>query len=436
MTRSSKALYGTLLYENIIPHTSGKKLVSLHGEYGADSKRGSFELSSDLLSKHVLLVGSAGTGKTNLFYHIVRQLKSRMSDDDVMLIFDSKGDFYNKFFSASSEDIVIGSSQNYRSASKRWSIYEEVIADGRDNISVAQNIREICKSLFAKRLEDSSGNSFFPNAGIDVLSAIMTALIRDGIRFTNRDIKNLLDTKTPKELQDIFSSFKDLRTVSTYIDAKGGAQSLGVLGEVYSITRDVLAGVFADDGDFSMRKFIRAKKARTAFLEYDLSIGEVLAPVYTLLFDLALKEALGRTATQGNVYLIADELKLLPNLRHLDDGINFGRSLGVKILAGLQSVDQLTANYHNEARAHNAIAGFSTVIAFRTLDFSTREYISNLFGKNIVIETFEQSDGTVNYDKRGGFVVEDWDILKLRTGEAVVCMPESHPFKFKFDIYR
>ena len=78
------------------------------------------------------------------------------------------------------------------------------------------------------------------------------------------------------------------------------------------------------------------------FIEYDLSIGDVLSPIYTLLFDLALKEALGRTASQGNVYLIVDELKLLPNLRHLEDGINFGRSLGVKILAGLQSIDQLT----------------------------------------------------------------------------------------------
>ena len=200
--------------------------------------------------------------------------------------------------------------------------------------------------------------------------------------------------------------------------------------------RDILTGVFGDEGDFSMRRFIRAKGGRAVFLEYDLSIGDILAPVYSLLFDLALKEALGRSKTQGNVYMIADELKLLPRLRHLDDGINFGRSLGLKIFAGLQSIKQLNANYENEAQAHNAIAGFSTAIAFRSSDPETREYISGMFGKNAVIERFEHADGSPEYTRQTGYVVEDWDIISLRTGEAVVGLPEVPPFKFKFKEFK
>ncbi len=429
---NSEALYGTLLHDNFPPETQNFS-VRFSGTAGPNGAKSFFGLNNNILSKHVLLVGSTGTGKTNLFYHIVKQLKSKMSPEDVMLIFDSKGDFYSKFFSVG--DVVIGSSAAYRTKSARWSIYNEVPADGFDRVSVSQNIREICKSLFASRLEKNN-NPFFPNAAVDVLAALMLSLIREGIHFTNSDIKEILDTKSPKELNEIFSHHKDLRSVSTYLDPKGGAQSLGVLGEVYSVIRDVLTGVFSEAGDFSMRQFIRARKAKTAFIEYDLSIGDVLAPVYTLLFDLALKEALGRSSAKGNVYLIADELKLLPNLRHLEDGINFGRSLGVKILAGLQSIDQLDANYDKEAKARNAISGFSTVIAFRSSDFNTREYISNLFGKNVSLETFEEADGTVRYDKREGFIVEDWDLLSLKTGEAVVGLPEFTPFKFKFEEFK
>ena len=433
---NSEVAYGTLLSNNYPPSAiGGFSVISLSGE-DKDGHECSFKLSNDILSKHVLLIGSTGTGKTNLFYHMVNQLKSAMSANDVMLIFDSKGDFYDKFFSASKGDIVIGSSLKYRSTSARWSIYEEVISDGYDRMSISQNIREICKSLFADRLRNTT-NSFFPNAALDVLSAIMTVLIRDGIHFSNSDIREILDTNDIKDLREMFSNYKDLSSINTYIDSKGGAQTLGIMGEVYSVTRDIFTGVFAEDGNFSMRKFIRNKKGRTAFLEYDLSIGDVLSPVYTLLFDLALKEALGRTKSEGNVYLIADELKLLPNLRHLDDGINFGRSLGVKIFAGLQSINQLKANYtkDEEARAVNIIAGFSSIIAFRASDFETREYISNLFGKNIVLDDFEEDNGTRHYETRNSFIVEDWDILQLRTGEAVIGLPENPPFKFKFKPY-
>lgn len=48
---------------------------------------------------------------------------------------------------------------------------------------------------------------------------------------------------------------------------------------------------------------------------------------------------------EGNVYLMCDEFKLLPNLQHIEDGVNFGRSLGVKIIAGIQSIEQLYEIY-------------------------------------------------------------------------------------------
>ena len=162
----------------------------------------------------------------------------------------------------------------------------------------------------------------------------------------------------------------------------------------------------------------------------------MLSPIYTLLFDLALKEALGRTATQGSVYLIADELKLLPNLRHLDDGINFGRSLGVKILAGLQSIDQLNANYSDEAQARNIIAGFSSIYAFRSNDYTTREYVSQLFGKNLVFEKYPMANGQFQCERREGYSVEDWDLTGLKVGEAIVGLPDQQPFRFKFDLFK
>ena len=85
-----------------------------------------------------------------------------------------------------------------------------------------------------------------------------------------------------------------------------------------------------------MRNAVRGKGGRAIFVEYDLAVGETLAPVYRLLIDQALKEALSRNENTGQVYVIADEFKLLPKLQHIDDALNFGRGLGVRVVAGIQ----------------------------------------------------------------------------------------------------
>ncbi|MDR2443340.1 MAG: type IV secretion system DNA-binding domain-containing protein [Deltaproteobacteria bacterium] len=433
MPFTHEVIYGKLVENNVPPPDVPHALVRIPGKFNGTNKP--FGITEEMLSKHLLLVGGTGSGKTNLFYHIVKQLKRKLTKDDVMLIFDSKGDFHKKFFAVG--DIVIGNSVQYRESLHKWSIYEEIIADGGDSVAVAQNTQEICKSLFAERIEKNSNNPFFPNAARDLLASIITALVRDGrgSPFNNKDLKNYIDSTPVDILRSLLSGHKDLAAVASYIGGKSGSQAQGVLSEMYSVTRDVLTGVFADVGDFSIRKFIRNKGGLTAFLEYDLAIGDILSPIYTLLFDLALKEALGRTATMGNVYLIVDELKLLPNLRHLEDGINFGRSLGLKILAGLQSIDQLNANYDREAKARNAVTGFSSIFAFRSNDSNTREYVSKLFGRNLILETFAEAGGSRHYEKREGYMVEDWDLADLCVGEAIVGLPSVAPFKFKFDIF-
>ncbi|GHU52975.1 hypothetical protein AGMMS49975_09960 [Clostridia bacterium] len=431
MALAKVLVYGETIEQNEPPANPLGSVVSVKGLY--NGLKTAFGITEDILSKHALFVGGTGSGKTNLFYHFVDQIKRKMTKDDVMLVFDSKGDFHKKFMAQG--DAVIGNSVQYRKLSEKWSLYEEIVADGKDRISIAQNTQELCKALFAERVEGNSNNPFFPNAARDLLAAIITALIRDGSVPCNKDLRDYIDAAPIDDIRGLIAGHKDLASVGSYIGKGSGSQAQGVLSEMYSVTRDVFTGVFSDIGNFSIRNFIRNKGGRTVFLEYDLAIGDILAPVYSLLFDLALKEALGRMASRGNVYLIADELKLLPNLRHLEDGINFGRSLGVKILAGLQNIDQLNATYNNEACARNIIAGFSSIYAFRSNDPNTRKYVSDIFGKNMMLFNYQNGDGSYSSNIQEGFIVEDWDLTSLGVGEAVVGLPSASPFKYKFDLY-
>jgi len=336
--------------------------------------------------------------------------------------------------------LIIGNSKQYSPISQQWNIYKEVLADGWDERDITINTQEICKSFFEERTKNTT-NAFFPNAARDLLAAVITTFIREGKKddsvkrefFYNDKLKEFFDLSDTQMIMDLLADSPDANAVMSYISGDN-AQSQGVLSEMYSVVREILIGVFAEHGGFSMREFVRKKGNKTLFIEYDLAIGSMLTPVYRLLFDLALKEALGRNKPQGNVYLICDEFKLLPHLRHIDDGVNFGRSLGVKVFAGIQSIEQLFEIY-GQSRGRNIAAGFSSIYAFRANDVSTRDYVSGLFGKNIVLEQYQMLDNRIVEEKRNGQTVEDWDLNTLAVGEAIVGLPFSQPFRFYFDNY-
>lgn len=459
---SKTLLYGSTLNQNRPPvNKTGNHMVELSGKYnGVKGTATSFLLDEDILSKHSLLIGGTGCGKTTLFYHMISQVKQKMTQDDVMIIFDSKGDFYSKF--AAPGDIVIGNSPQYYQTSERWNIFKEILADGWDEERFNINAQEICKAFFKERADKNQTNAFFPNAARDLLAALLVSFIRAAKEdeppkakssiaseyFYNDKLIEYLNGHNSLEIVETLSHFAENTSVISYIEEEG-QQTQGVLSELYSVVRDLFIGVFAGHGKFSIRNFVRNKGGRTLFIEYDLSIGNVLSPMYSLLFDLALKEALGRQQLvdtknekelnkkqfQGNVYLFCDEFKLLPRLEHIADGVNFGRGLGVKIFAGLQSIEQLYEIYEQE-KGRNIAAGFSSIYAFRANDTPTRRFVTELFGKNLLLEQYITLDKKIVEEKRDGYTVEDWDMTELGVGEAVVGLPFAKPFKFYFDTYK
>ena len=180
-----------------------------------------------------------------------------------------------------------------------------------------------------------------------------------------------------------------------------------------------------------MKNIVREKGRKMVFVEYDLSIGETLGPMYRILFDLALKEALGgRVSNRGNIYLIIDEFKLLPNLMHIDDALNFGRSLGVKVCAGLQSINQLYDIYGAD-RGKVLASGFMNSFCFQTFDLDSRKFVMERFGEKYENLAYQSRSLPVSV-QRAGHVVEDWDILGLQVGQAYINLVGYSPFFFDF----
>lgn len=412
-----------------------KDTISTEGITGYASLIGDgceIPLSESVLSKHVLYTGTIGTGKTTAMFQLLRQLIDKMNEDDVMIVFDTKGDFAKEFYRPG-KDVIISSDDK---ATAYWNIFKEVLINGEEHTE--ENLLEIVNSLFEDKIQKSNA-PFFPQAAKEVLYGIMYYIIAQNEceDIHNAELYAYLRDASINDVVDAFMSMGDLRGIIDYIynDGDASEQTQGVYSELRNVTNELFVGNFRHKGDFSVREFVREKKGRILFIEYDLSIGKVLTPIYKALFDLAIKESLSRSKSEGNVFFIIDEFKLLPNLYHIDNGVNFGRSLGAKFVVAMQNVQQIIEAYGKE-KAYSILSAFGTSIAFRVTDKASIEFVQNLYGKSrkrISYKGLSYSAGTkeeVVYSE----VIGDWDILGLKTGEAIVSVADydAAPIKFKF----
>ena len=431
--QSEKVFQGNEI-QSALPWQDPAARFALKG-VGATGQPMQWPLGMDQLSKHLLLLGGIGTGKTNAFYHLIRQLRAQMTARDVMIIFDTKGDYHARFYRPG--DVVISNDRRAtgRASADYWNGFQEISVDDR----VVENALEISKTIFARQIENTH-QPFFPNAAKDLLTALLLHLVRSdhlkGMQ-NNQGLREMLDSFSVEAMLRILGAHPDLRALKSYIADPTSGQTLGVVAELQQAAREILVGNFARQGRLSMRRIVREKGGVVVFVEYDLGIGHMLTPIYQLLFDLAIKEALCRSADEGNVYFIIDEFRLLPHLAHVDDGVNFGRGLGAKFIAGVQNVEQVYDAY-GENRARSILSGFGTLISFRPNDPSSREYVKQMLGRNTRVFTFESAVRTrgVVEQLSDAYVAEDWDLTRLRLGEAIVSYAEHPPFRFRFDAYR
>lgn len=440
MSRESRISDGLSVKERMaVPEYAAGAKVRLRG------KDYDIPLTESVLSKHILFSGSIGSGKTTAMNGLMDSIIRQMTADDVMIVFDTKGDFRRKFYRAG-KDAVLGCDST---ANVVWNMFSEVTIDGADTKDphdlekIRLNLMELLNSLFDERIRRSH-SPFFPMAAKDVLYGIMTFIMHTlppGV-WSNQELYYYLRDATLEDVVTGLSSIPDLCGILDYIclytdsGPEFNEQTQGVYSELRSVANELLISKFGEKGNFSVRRFVRNKGARILFVEYDISIGSVLTPIYKAIFDLAIKETLSRGKSAGNVYFVIDEFSLLPHLYHIADGVNFGRSLGAKFIVAIQNVMQIIENYGRE-NAYSILSAFGTLVSFRASDGETIRMIQDHYGT----VRRQASLASRSFDARAtetlitGKTVEDWDILSLGTGEAIVSVSEYGPspaqFRFK-----
>lgn len=388
--------------------------------------RGSIRADDTAIQKHTLFLGAIGSGKTNAIRHFVRTLHATAGPDDVFVFFDTKGDFLDAFRGAFSQHgyAVLGPGGD------RWNVFADLIeADAYDR---ADQVHEIASTIFSEAVARAGQNTFFASATRDVFAAVLLAMSREQSRYSNDDLRKRL-ASSAADLLELLESHDDLTATARYLENHTTAQS--VLAFMHQTLAAAFSGEFGRPGEFSVRNFVREKGKRALFVEYDIAIGARLLPVYRVLIDMAIKEALeiGRCRVKGRVFFVLDEFALLPALSHAGDGINFGRGLGLRFIAGCQNVSQVLFAYGPEA-GRSILSGFGTIFAFRLMDGASRDLVRQRFGTNrkqITMVAPVRSDRD-QHEFVASSVIEDWVTSGLQRGECIVAPPEGPPFRFEF----
>lgn len=452
MVRSLKktVINGSLVQDN---HNQTQQLSHYVMSFPSPQNSMNIYFDKTMLSQHLLLIGAIGTGKTNIIHKVMKDIQY-LDQQSFAMIFDTKGDFYRYY--NKEKDILISTGKKYRHVTNFYNVFKEIEAYSHDKEEQRSFAREIAKSYFADRQNETQ--PFFSNAAQQLFANILIGFHEGLIQnteskaLTENDIFNLTQHKasrlsnatiweffqnhTDVEIADILKKCHFRNTESAVGDGKS-RQALGVFGELRSMVEDYFTDAFHCSDiskDVSIIETVRKKNGVKIFVEYDLTKGKVLSPVYSLLFDLAFKEALGRQKSEGDCYFIIDELKLLPKLNHLEDALNFGRSLGVKCICGIQNINQIE-NVYNEFGTKSLLSGFLNIFLFYVLDYETRKYMINNLGENYIdLFYYTEKEKTVNIQK-SGHVVEDYDILDLKVGQAIVKINGYNPFIYQFGRY-
>lgn len=394
-----------------------------------------------LIETNILFLGGIGTGKTNAMKHLVRLFRDKNGPDDLFVFFDSKGDFLRNFYRPG--DAVISTAGAAEPGGVVWNVFRDLSDDPRQR---AQEAFEIASTVFSEDLQSAAQNMFFATAARDVFAGVMELMAtnaRPGAALSNAELRRMLEGSA-EEMLDLLQSSESLAGTARYLEG-GETQVQSILAFLQPTLRKAFSGIFREPGDFSVRDFVRRRGGRALFIEYDISVGSGLLPVYRVLMDLAMKEALGfgRERLQAmarvpdNFYFVLDEFALLPRLSHVGDGVNFGREFGLRFLVATQNVNQVFHGYPGGS-GESILSGFGTVLAFRLADRVSRALVRERYGTNRKqISTYApvRHEG-VRQTVVEGNVIEDWDLSGLQQGQCIALVPLEPPFLLQFTEFR
>lgn len=335
---------------------------------------GGWRLSLERETRHIMIVGAPGSGKTVMFRRIIDAVIKRR---DKTIIFDEKGD-YTRIVESSVDSAgletapIILAPQDQRSAV--WDIAADLI--------VSQDAVEL-----AHRIIPESGHPFFTASARAVLAGCTIKLMAEKPKsWTWTDLLN----ETRRSQEDLLRTMLQYHRGADIFLSADYKQVMSTLGQLETHMRvlDMLSTAWPTyEGRvrFSLRDWLVNKtRTRTILVQHsgryaELSDGWISA-LYAVAVSTVTDSNLLGDSDRRRIWFFLDEWGQLPGIKDFERFITLGRSKGVCAVLGLQDDAQIEKNYGAEI-LNTLTASIGTKIIAKVNAGPTADKLQRYFGQ-------------------------------------------------------
>lgn len=349
---------------------------------------------------HMLFAGAQGTGKSQQFFALMKQVRARGKR---MIVYDPTGEFTQAFY-REGKDILMNPLD---ARSPNWNIWNEIAKD--------YHFDNMANGLIP---DPAESDPFWALAGRMVLKDVIAVLGREGRR-TNRDLYNAI---AKSNLEEMFMLLKGT-SGETYVDPTtertGMSLKMTIQNQLESFR------FLPDEGDpFSIRKWVHEEGDSWMFITARESMREALKPVLSLWIDTAIKAVLDlEPVHRERLWFCIDELPTLQKLDILKLALTNTRKYGLCMALGVQDFSQLYEIYGHDL-AKTIISGCQTKLLLRVTDGAAAKLLADLMGQAEVDEKDETLSYGVNAQRDGVSVMARRQMRDLVLTSEILTLPD------------
>jgi len=392
-----------------------KKFLKKHKKC-SDLNIGGVPLVKDSETKHILITGTTGSGKSVCMMELMDSIRKRHQR---AIVYDDSGTFIKHYY-REGHDVILNPLDK---RSPGWNIWQE----GQD----LADFEAMAASLMPLHL--SGSDPFWIHSARTIFATLADKL------------RNIGDTKTKSLLRPMFSS--DLGSLSSLLHGTVAEPLVAESVEKMALSIKSTLATYCkalmylkEEGSeplFSIKRWIQSDQTDSwIFIATSADKLEALKPLISVWIDIAARNLLSLTPSfDRRIWLLVDELASLHRLSSLNLLLSQGRKYGVCNVTAFQDIHQLRSIYGRD-EAEALLSMYNTNLCYRTKCPDTAMWMSRLTGQREIIEKREGfsygandiRDGvSVHQERRKEPLILDTEFLKLNDCEAYMLLPENTP---------
>lgn len=341
----------------------------------------------EMESKHTLILGSAGSGKSVLLNQLIAQINARkrqLKTSERCVFYDIKGEFISKQFRKG--DLIFNP---FDDRSIGWNIFNE--------IEIEADLKTISNAIFCPPGSISANDQYWYKSAASVFACGLQFLKMNNTT-SNKDLWLFFSQQLEPIIQALKTLPPDKQGPIKHIDKADAPASASIIS-ILQQRIEFFEHLVGKDGDFSFSKFMRGHgdgPQPNLFLLNIPKYKEEFKPLLTLAIDCMVREVLSLPDDRNRrIWFIVDELGTLNRMESILDLETVGRSKGGCLVCANQDLGRIEQEY-GKANLKSFVNNFNTTFMFRINEPDTAEFLSRAIGERQVIKTSQSRQMSPN----------------------------------------